>query len=580
MSQVDIIKAQTTIADRRRRKIIERVRVAAYCRVSTDSEDQLNSYRSQVKYYTDLINDKSEWMMAGVYSDEAITGTQVAKREGFRKMIDDCMDGQIDMVITKSISRFARNTLDTLKYVRMLKEKDIAVYFEDEHINTLSMDGELLLVVLSSVAQQEVENISNNVKKGLAMKMSRGEIVGFSGALGYDYDPETKQISVNEEEAKVVQYIFRRYIEGAGSHVIAKELESMGALTGAGMKTWSDSTVIGIVKNEKYTGTLLQGKTFTVDPISKRRLDNQGEVDQYVMKGHHDPIITEEMFEQAQEMLSRRTSSHHNPDADPNEYRTNFSRKYVFSSMVYCGFCGGTLVRRSWHPGTKYEQSIWMCIRATKDGKKSCPHCKGISELAIKSAFVESYRMVTKDEKGVLEEFLQRTEETLKSNSKDSDIEKGRRELEALKMKLSNLLDMHLAGKVDSVMYEQKKQEIDNAIRLKQADLSILKNGAITEKNISARIESMRSLLQDAPALNEFDNKVFVSIVDKVIVGGYDDEGNADPKMITFVYKTGFKDSKDGRMFKPTRINARKELQSPGTDDNMELSSVPAGCAC
>jgi DNA invertase Pin-like site-specific DNA recombinase len=215
MAKVDVIKAQVSVTDRRRRsKSIERKRVAAYCRVSTDSEDQLNSYRSQVQYYTDKISENVDWMMAGIYADEAITGTQVAKREGFQKMINDCMSGQIDMVITKSISRFARNTLDTLKYVRMLKEKDIAVFFEDENINTLSMDGELLLVVLSSVAQQEVENISSNVKKGLAMKMSRGEIVGFAGALGYDYDPETKTISVNEEEAKVVRYIFKRYIEG------------------------------------------------------------------------------------------------------------------------------------------------------------------------------------------------------------------------------------------------------------------------------------------------------------------------------------------------------------------------------
>ena len=171
MAQVDVIKAQRSVTDRRRHSI-ERKRVAAYCRVSTDSEDQLNSYRSQVKYYTDKINENKDWMMAGIYADEAITGTQVSKREGFQKMIRDCMEGQIDMVITKSISRFARNTLDTLKYVRMLKEKEIPVFFEDENINTLSMDGELLLVVLSSVAQQEVENISSNVKKGLAMKMS------------------------------------------------------------------------------------------------------------------------------------------------------------------------------------------------------------------------------------------------------------------------------------------------------------------------------------------------------------------------------------------------------------------------
>ena len=260
MAKVDVIKAQVSVTDRRRHKSIERKRVAAYCRVSTDSEDQLNSYRSQVQYYTDKISENRDWMMAGIYADEAITGTQVAKREGFQKMINDCLSGQIDMVITKSISRFARNTLDTLKYVRMLKEKDIAVFFEDENINTLSMDGELLLVVLSSVAQQEVENISSNVKKGLAMKMSRGEIVGFAGALGYDYDPETKSISVNEEEAKIVRFIFKRYIEGIGAHVIARELEQMGALTGRGNKSWYDSTVLGIIKNEKYKGDLLQGK--------------------------------------------------------------------------------------------------------------------------------------------------------------------------------------------------------------------------------------------------------------------------------------------------------------------------------
>jgi len=259
MPRVDVIKAQVSATDRRRHKAVDRKRVAAYCRVSTDSEDQLNSYRSQVKYYTDKISENRDWMMAGIYADEAITGTQVAKREGFQKMINDCMDGHIDMVITKSISRFARNTLDTLKYVRMLKDKAIAVFFEDENINTLSMDGELLLVVLSSVAQQEVENISSNVKKGLAMKMSRGEIVGFAGALGYDYDPETKSLSVNEEEAKIVRYIFKRYIEGMGAHVIARELEQMGALTGRGSKTWHDTTVLGIIKNEKYKGDLLQG---------------------------------------------------------------------------------------------------------------------------------------------------------------------------------------------------------------------------------------------------------------------------------------------------------------------------------
>ncbi len=249
MKDVEIIKARNVLSSRARTNLAKRLRVAAYCRVSTDSEDQLNSYKSQVQHYTDLIKSKSEWDLAGIYADEAITGTQVTKREDFQRLINDCMNGDVDMIITKSISRFARNTLDTLKYVRMLKEKGIAVFFEEENINTLTMDGELLLVILSSVAQQEVENISANVKKGLKMKMQRGELVGFQGCLGYDYHPEDKSISVNEEEAEIVRYIFRRYIEGAGGSVIAQELENLGYKTKRGSTRWAETTVIGMPSN-------------------------------------------------------------------------------------------------------------------------------------------------------------------------------------------------------------------------------------------------------------------------------------------------------------------------------------------
>ena len=179
---------------------IERIRVAAYCRVSTDELEQMSSYNSQKKHYSELIREKKEWHFAGVYADASITGTQVTKRVDFQRLINDSLNGDIDMIITKSISRFARNTYDTLKYVRMLKEKGVAVFFEEENINTMTMDGELLLTILSSVAQQEVENISENVKKGLKMKMKRGELIGFQGCIGYDYDKQTKSISVNHEE--------------------------------------------------------------------------------------------------------------------------------------------------------------------------------------------------------------------------------------------------------------------------------------------------------------------------------------------------------------------------------------------
>src|SRR5690554_1085869 len=272
MREVEVIRANRKISERTAGKIDDILRVAPYARVSTDSEEQLSSYKSQVMYYKDLVNSRKEWVLVDIYADESITGTQVARRENFQRMINDCMDGKIDMIITKSISRFARNTLDTLKYIRMLKERNIAVFFEEENINTMTMDGELLLVVLSSVAQQEVENISVNVKKGLKMKMKRGELVGFQGCLGYDYHREDKSITVNKKETEIVRYIFQRYVEGAGGSIISRELENLGYKTKRGTPTWAESTVLGIIKNEKYKGDILMGKTFTLDPISKRRL--------------------------------------------------------------------------------------------------------------------------------------------------------------------------------------------------------------------------------------------------------------------------------------------------------------------
>ena len=208
-------------------KINTRLRVAAYARVSTDSEDQLNSFESQVKYYNEKIKKNNEWLFVEVYADESISGTQDYKRSNFMRMIQDSLNGKIDLILTKSISRFARNTLDTLKYVRMLKEKNVAILFEEENINTLEMAGELLLTILSSVAQQESETISSHVKLGLKMKQKRGELIGYNGCLGYNYDKESKSISVNEEEAEIVKYIFNRYAQGVGSSIIAKELTNM-----------------------------------------------------------------------------------------------------------------------------------------------------------------------------------------------------------------------------------------------------------------------------------------------------------------------------------------------------------------
>lgn len=576
---VEIIKAKNSLSDRTRGKVIDRQRVAAYCRVSTDSEDQLNSYKSQVQYYTSLIKKKSDWIFAGIYADEAITGTQVTKREDFQRLINDCVNGEIDMVITKSISRFARNTLDTLKYVRLLKEQNIAVFFEDEKINTLTMDGELLLVVLSSVAQQEVENISANVKKGLKMKMQRGELVGFQGCLGYDYNKEDKSITINEEEAEIVRYIFNRYIEGAGGMVISRELRNLGYKTKRGGTSWPETTIIGIIKNEKYKGDILMGKTFTVDPISKRRLDNFGEEDRFYIRDHHEPIISEEVFEKAQEILQRRSKARGLREDGKREI---FSRQYAFSCLLECGFCGSTLSRRSWHSGTQYNKIIWQCVTSTKKGKKFCPDSKGIAESTIEQAFIESYRLLCANDKDVLDEFLKRTEETLCDSNAAKQLVKVERELQSIEMKRSKLVDMRLDEEIDKNTYDAKSAELATKAAQLEAERQSLQETEKTEKDVKRRITVFRKTLEQHNVLETFDRYVFESIIEKVIVGGYDENGEKDPAMLTFIYKTGLKNSMDSRSFRKPRKNriTSHELSSHDGNEVEKVSSYHGDAAC
>lgn len=570
MKEVKIIKADRDKSRIKRGKVDELLRVAAYCRVSTDSEDQLSSYISQKIYYTDLIKKNKDWIFAGIYADEAITGTQIAKREEFQKMIRDCMNGEIDMIITKSISRFARNTLDTLKYVRKLKDKDIAVYFEDEKINTLTMDGELLLVVLSSVAQQEVENISLNVKKGLKMKMRRGELVGFQGCLGYDYHPENKTLTVNEEEAKVVRYIFKRYVEGAGGSVIGRELEEKGFKTRLGNSTWMPTTILGIIKNEKYKGDLLLGKTFTVDPISKRRLENLGEEDKFYIRNHHEPIISEELFDKAQEILNRRNNKH------GNKKRHKYSRKYAFSCLLECGFCKGTLCRRTWHSGSQYNKIIWQCVTATKKGKKYCPQCKGIPETAIEKAFLESYRFLCDSNKNVLAEFLVTMEDTLKVSSVNKELIEVEKEIADVEKKKYKLVDMRIEDFLDSTTYEAKFLSLTNKEEILLDKHRNLQEKSRNEKSIKHRLKEFKKTLEKNEVLNSFDREVFESIVGKVIVGGYDENGIPDPMNLIFVYKTGLNNSADGNKFKPDRKNSRKK----NINSNKDLDNDKRNCLC
>ena len=515
-------------------KITTGLRVTAYCRVSTDGEDQKNSYESQKSYYKEKITSNPEWKYVEIYADEAISGTLDYKRNDFMRMIQDATVGKFDMIITKSISRFGRNTVDTLKYVRLLKEKGIAIYFEEERINTLEISGEIMLTVLSAMAQQESENISSHVKLGLQMKQKRGELIGYNGCLGYVYDKDTKEISINYEEAEIVRYIFERYCQGVGCTTIAKELTNMKYKTPTGKKKWHESTIRGILKNEKYKGDVLQGKTYTTDPISHRRVVNMGEENQYYIAEHHEPIISERMFNQAQEILQKRGGVR-----GSGRRKGNFSRKYPFSSRLYCGFCGSLLTRRNWNSGTKNSITVWHCMEFVKHGKENCPDCKAMKENIIEEAFTESYKLLCNNNKQIIQTFLNEMEEIIQEESNESSIKRLEEEKQILKEKIDKLIDLNLNGTINLETLQEKKAKLQNKINSIEKEQEHLQLELEDGISLNQGLNKFKTLFKDNEIMPEFDKDVFELMIEKVIIGEKEENGNVNPRLITFILKSG-----------------------------------------
>ena len=515
---------------------IEKKRVAAYCRVSTNSEEQKKSYDSQRSYYEDYIKQNSDWNFVGIYADEAITGTSVDKRINFQRLINDCTSGKIDVVVTKSISRFARNTLDTLTYVRLLKEHQVEVVFEDENIHTLSMEGEMLLTVLSSVYQQEVENISANVKKGIKMKAMRGEITAFRGCLGYDYDTDTKEITVNEEEAKIVRLIFAKYLEGYGGNAIAEILTEKGCLTKKGHCKWSNSTVLDILKNEKYVGDVLIGKTYTSDPISKRRLINYGEEQKILISDHHEPIISRDVFEQVAMIRAGRNINRVGYKGEIPESRVSrYAAKYAFSGKIKCGMCGKSFVRRTQAGCSDEKKTIWACKSLKHDGKKVCPDSKIITEHALEHAFIDSYREIYNTRADMIEEFLNNVQNALGEDDSATIIKRTERKIKLAKQKKDCLLETKLKGLIDDETFNSKNTKLQAEINSREETLKHLLREKTFEKNLTKRIQSFRENICDGKPLEHFDRTLFETLVNHITIGRYEN-GVPNNDLITIVY--------------------------------------------
>lgn len=533
---VQVIKKKEGRVDRNSGLVINsRLRVTAYCRVSTGDEEQLNSYESQKKYYKEKITSNSNWYFTEIYADEAISGTLDYKRTDFMRMIQDALDNKFDMILTKSISRFARNTVDTLKYVRILKERNIAVLFEEENINTLEMSGELLLTILSSVAQQESENVSTHVKLGLKMKKQRGELVGFNNCLGYSYDAKSNKMIINQEEADIVREIFSLYLKGYGSNGIAKKLTELQIKTPKGNKKWNENSILRILKNEKYKGDVLQGKTFTTDPITHKRVINMGEEDQYYITEHHEAIIDEETFNKVQRIIKERRGAR-----ATGRILGNVGRKFTFSSRLRCGFCGKTLGRRSLYVNKKQTKPAWLCITSFKSGKQYCPDSKVIREEIIENAFIDSYKLLCNN-KNTINKLLDNIEKASKENSFESQIDKLESNKVEIEQKKQKLLDLMIEGTITQDIYNERLNQYNDKQEKIEMKIDKIKAEIKNDNGIEKGIAKFKEILKNEDIMEEFDSDVFDAIVDYVIIGGYTEDGQKDQYMIRFICKSKFR---------------------------------------
>ncbi|WDC83322.1 recombinase family protein [Caloramator sp. mosi_1] len=503
---VTVIPATSTNVSPITKTKINRKRVAAYARVSTDNEEQLQSFEAQMDYYTRHIKSNPDWIFVNVYTDEGISTTSTKKRDGFNRMIEDALSGKIDLIITKSVSRFARNTVDTLTTVRKLKEKGVEVYFEKENIYTMDSKGELLITIMSSLAQEESRSISENVTWGQRKRFADGRFsLPYKHFLGYTKG-EDGYPKIVEEEAKIVRLIYRMFLEGKTALSIAKYLTENKVSTPAGKGVWHQSTVLSILQNEKYKGDAVLQKKFTVDFLTKKIKRNEGEVPQYYVQNSHPAIISPEVFDLVQMELKNRKGA--------KGYKTG--RNY-FSGKIICGDCGSFYGRKVWHSNDKYRKVIWQCNSKYKNEEK----CKTpfINEEELKKAFVEVFNGIVNNK----EEILRGYEEVIKELTYTKDLDEKIFELEKEAKEILDEINRCIRDNATKAQDQEKYTTKYNALVERYENIRKAIEDAENERferlAKKDRIEEFIKVLRDRNWLiDEFDGELWLGTVDKVVV--------------------------------------------------------------
>lgn len=516
---ITVIPATINPVTRMAHTSLAKRRVAGYARVSTDSEEQLTSYEAQVDYYTRYIQGRSDWQFVDVYTDEGISATNTKKRDGFNRMVRDALDGKIDLIVTKSVSRFARNTVDSLTTVRKLKETGVEVYFEKENIWTLDSKGELLITIMSSLAQEESRSISENVTWGQRKRFADGKVsIPYGQFLGYrkgsDGLPE-----IVPEEAEVIRRIYRLFMQGKTPNAIAKLLTQEGVPTPGGKKVWQFTTVESILTNEKYKGAALLQKKFTVDFLQKKMKVNEGEVPQYYVENSHPPIIQPDEWDRVQAELQRRKAQGKNHNCNR-----------LFSVQIVCGDCGEYYGSKVWHSNSKYRRVIWQCNSKFKNEEKcKTPH---LYDTDIQRLFLSAVSKLYADREMILET-CRLIQTTLTDNTAiDTECEELIREMDVV------------AGLIRSCIEENASQAVDQASYIERYNGYVERYESLKERYTQLQVkreerdaEAIRigGFMFELRELDElpiaFDEKLWYGLIDHVTV--YHDE------QLVFHFKDG-----------------------------------------
>ena len=495
-----------------------RLRVAAYCRVSTDEEDQLNSLETQMQYYTSKIAENPNWTMVGIYADEGITGTRADKRDKFMKLMRDCQKGKVDYILTKSTSRFARNTVDSLTWIRKLRAIGIGVYFEEQNLDSSKVENETLIGFFSVMAQSESESISGNVKWGIHKRMRNGTYAVQFNMLGYkrgdDGDPY-----IIPEEADVVREMFNRFLDGASLGQLKDFLESKKVLTRRGKSEWSISVIRGMLSNEKYVGDILYQKTYRTDCISKKVKVNRGEMTRYLVSNNHAPIIDRDTFNLVQAELSRRTSKSKKMDSAITE-QGKYSGKFALSELLICGSCGSAYRRNSKVAKGKTTY-YWRCVNRVEHGTKYCKDSAGVEEKMLQESICRCLSKMLEDSQEVYSLIQSNLTYAVSGNSATLDMHLIETQMKQVKQDADNMMEKMSKTEGSTELYEKALSELFEQLVALRTQYEQARAQSEQSDSVNAEVQRILNILKTTEiSFTEYDDLTVRRLVECIQVCG------------------------------------------------------------